>query len=106
FVCNPASGIVRVRRDGTHELFASHARERTIICSNYGLFDSAGNYYVTDSGQWMKQNGALLRFTSDGRGEVIAGPFGYANGLALSADEKTLFMVESDFDRVWQFDLD
>lgn len=105
FVCNPASGIVRVKRDGTHELFASHAGDRKIICSNYGLFDTAGNYYVTDSGQWMKQNGALLRFTPDGRGEVIAGPFGYANGLALSADEKLLFMVESNTNRVFLIEL-
>ena len=36
---------------------------------------------------------------------VIGGPFGYANGLALSADERYLFMVESDTDRVYRFDL-
>jgi gluconolactonase len=47
----------------------------------------------------------LLRFEPDGRGKVIAGPFGYANGLALSADERTLFMVESDTDRVVRFAL-
>src|SRR5206468_1650908 len=33
------------------------------------------------------------------------GPFGYANGLALSADERWLFMVESDTDRVYRFEL-
>jgi gluconolactonase len=65
------------------------------------LFDRAGNYWVTDSGQWMKQNGFLLRFTPDGRGQVIAGPFGYANGLAMSSDETALFMVESNTNRVF-----
>jgi gluconolactonase len=103
FVCNPAQGIVRVRRDGTHRLFVSHAEEHKIVCANYGLFDRAGNYWVTDSGQWTKQNGFLLRFTPDGRGEVVAGPFGYANGLALSADEATLFIVESNTNRVFRF---
>jgi gluconolactonase len=103
FVCNPAKGIVRVRRDGTDQLFASHAGEHKIVCANFGLFDRAGNYWVTDSGQWMKQNGFLLRFTPDGRGEIVAGPFGYANGLAISADDGTLYMAESNTNRVWRF---
>src|SRR5205814_1413220 len=60
---------------------------------------------VTDSGNWKKNNGYLLRFTPDGRGQIVAGPFGYANGLALSADEKSLFMVESNTDSVLRFEL-
>jgi gluconolactonase len=51
----------------------------------------------------MKQNGFVLRFTLDGRGEILAGPFGYANGLALSADERHLYMVESDSDSILRF---
>ena len=105
FVCNAALGIVRVSSSGESSLFASHAGDHKLICPNYGLFDSAGNYYVTDSGNWKKGNGYLLRFTSDGRGEILAGPFGYANGLALSADEKSLFMVESNTDSVLRFEL-
>jgi gluconolactonase len=104
FVCNPAKGVVRVRRDGSHELFASHTGGHKIVCANFGLFDPAGNYWVTDCGQWMKQSGFLLRFTPDGRGEVVAGPFGYANGLAITADGRTLFMVESNTNRIWQFE--
>lgn len=105
FVCNPQHGIVRVKADGTFTIFASHAGEHKIICPNYGLFDLAGNYYVTDSGQFRKRNGYLLRFAPNGDGKIIAGPFGYANGLALSADEKTLFMVESDTNSVMKFEI-
>jgi gluconolactonase len=36
---------------------------------------------------------------------VLAGPFGYVNGLALSADERHLFMVESDSDSVLRFEI-
>src|SRR6185295_1982200 len=86
FVCNPALGIVKVFPDGKFSVFATHAGEHKLICPNYGLFDSNGNYYVTDSGQFRKKNGYLLRFTPDGKGQVVAGPFGYTNGLALSAD--------------------
>jgi gluconolactonase len=98
FVCNPARGLIRVRRDGSFEKFGDHP----LTCANFAVFDVGGNLYVTDSGQWRKENGFLCRFTADGRGEIVAGPFGYANGLALTADEKTLFMVESNTNRVYR----
>jgi gluconolactonase len=105
YVCNPSLGLARVEADGRHTVFATGASKHQMICPNYPVFDRHGHLYVTDSGNWKKHNGALLRFEPDGSGRVIAGPFGYANGLALSADERTLFMVESDTDRVYRFDL-
>jgi gluconolactonase len=77
-----------------------------MICPNYGLFDRRGNYYVTDSGNWKKRNGRLLRFAPDGSRQEIGGPWGYANGLALSADERRLFLVESDTDSIFRVDLE
>ena len=100
FVCNPAHGVVRVDRSGKWSVFA-----KDMICPNYGLFDKHGNYYVTDSGNWKKRNGRLLRFTPDGARDEIGGPWGYTNGLALSADERQLFLVESDTDRIYSIDL-
>jgi gluconolactonase len=106
FVCNPALGIVRVQPDGRFFVFATHAGDHKLICPNFGLFDSKGNYYVTDSGNWKKTNGYVIRFSAEGgKGEILAGPFGYANGLALSADEKTLFVVESCTDSVLRFEI-
>ena len=58
------------------------------LAPNFAVFDTAGNLYVTDSGQWKKQNGWLLKFDPAGNGQILAGPLGYANGLALSLDEK------------------
>ncbi len=104
FVCNPQHGVVRVSRAGVWSVFARSVGTRRLICPNYGLFDSAGNYYVTDSGNWKKRNGCLLKYAGDGKGEIVAGPFGFANGLALSADERHLYMVESDTDSVYRVD--
>jgi gluconolactonase len=103
FVCVSGVGIVRVATNGEHSVFATHAGDHRIIAPNYMLFDRRGRIYVTDSGNWMKRNGFVLGFDPDGRGKVLAGPFGYANGLALSADEGHLFMVESDSDSVRRF---
>jgi gluconolactonase len=105
FVCNAQHGIVHVKPSGEFSVFASHAGSHKLVCPNYGLFDFAGNYYVTDSGVFRKRNGYVLRFTPDGAGEIVAGPLGYTNGLALSADEKHLFMVESDTDSVLRFEV-
>jgi gluconolactonase len=106
FVCVSGVGIVRVSKHGEHHAFATHAGDHQIVAPNYLVFDRGGRLYVTDSGNWMKRNGHLLQFEADGRGKVMAGPFGYANGLALSEDAQSLFMVESDSDSVLQFDID
>ena len=103
FVCNPQHGVVRVEPTGRFSVFVSAVGTHKLICPNFGVFDAVGNYYVTDSGNWGKRNGWVLRFTPDGRGEKLAGPFGYTNGLALSADGQSLFMVESDSDSVMRF---
>jgi gluconolactonase len=105
FVCVSGVGIVRVSENGEHQVFATHAGDHKIIAPNYLLFDRSGRLYVTDSGNWMKRNGFVLRFEPDGRGDVLTGPFGYANGLALSADERHLFMVESDSDSILRFEI-
>lgn len=105
YVCNSKLGIFRVEAGGQHALFASEADRHKIVCPNYPVFDRQGRLYVSDSGKWKQRNGFLFRFDPDGSGRVIGGPFGYANGLALSADERWLFMVESDSDRVYRFEL-
>jgi gluconolactonase len=98
WVCNPKHGIVRVKSSGEWSVFAGD-----MICPNFGLFDHEGNYFVTDSGNWMKRNGRLLRFDRHGNRDVLLDGYGYTNGLAL--DGQTLFMVESDTDRVFAIDV-
>ena len=105
YVCNAKLGLMRVEADGRHALFGTEAGGQRIVSPNYPVFDRRGRLYVSDSGKWKQRNGFLLRFEPDGSGHVIGGPFGYANGLALSADERWLFMVESDTDRVYRFGL-
>jgi gluconolactonase len=103
--CNPSLGLVKVDRSGKHHVFADRAAGHKILTPNFAVYDSAGNLYLTDSGAFRKNNGYLLRFDPAGNGQVIAGPLGYANGLALSLDEKWLWMVESDQNRVLRFEL-
>jgi gluconolactonase len=99
-VCNPQHGLLMVKKDGSHRVFATHAGERKLICPNYPVFGPDGALYVTDSGNWRKRNGVVIRYTADGRGEIVTEPMGYTNGLAMTADGGTLYMVESDTNSV------
>jgi gluconolactonase len=105
YACVPIHGVVHVAPNGKWDVVAKEASGQKIVTPNYGVFDRAGNYFVTDSGNWGKQNGSLIRIAPSGDAKIIAGPFGYANGLSLSADEKHLFMVESNTNRVFKLDL-
>lgn len=105
FVCVSGVGIVRVSKSGKHSVFATHAGNHSIVAPNYLLFDRRGRIYLTDSGNWMKRNGYLLRFDLNGYGVVLAGPMGYTNGLSLTANERFLYMVESDTDSIWRFEI-
>ena len=104
-VCNPRLGLARVDRSGSSEVFADQAGDHKLFCPNFPVFDARGNLYVSDSGKWLAENGCLCRFTPDGTGRVIFGPMGYANGLALSLDERFLFMVESNTNSVLRLEL-
>lgn len=105
YVCNTKLGLFRGNADGQYSFFATQAGDHKLICPNYLVFDRRGRLYVSDSGKWKDRNGCILRFDERGEGQVLGGPFGYANGLALSADERWLFMAESDTDRVLRFQL-
>jgi len=52
-----AWGIVRVKESGEFSLFRNSCRRaQNSFCPNYGLFRfPRENYYVTDSGQWKKE---------------------------------------------------
>jgi gluconolactonase len=67
---------------------------------NFAVFDHKGNLYFSDSGHWDRANGYVYRVSSSGKAGYFAGPFAFANGLAMSADDQYLFVVESQRDRV------
>jgi gluconolactonase len=104
-VCCVGRGLVRVARDGSHRVFAGRAGDHTIVTPNFPLFDPEGNLFVSDSGTWGEGDGCVARFDPAGRGRIVGGPFGYANGLALDAGARLLFMVESDSDSVLRFEV-
>lgn len=75
-------------------LLASSVDEVPIQIPNYPVFDEAGNLYVSDSGGFRTVTGRIYRFDQEGNGILWhAGPFSFANGMALSPDRQWLYVV-------------
>lgn len=103
---DPSGRVEEVVCTGGFHVFSQRVRGREIMSANHLVFTSSGTLYASDSGRWKERNGCLLRFSGSAEsGDVAGGPFGYANGLALSQDERFLFMVESDSSRIYRFEI-
>jgi gluconolactonase len=77
-------------------LLADKVEGRPMQIPNYAVFDNAGNLYVSDSGEFRKENGRIYRFDTQGNGKIWhAGPFAFANGMALSVDQQKLYVVST-----------
>ena len=61
--------------------------------------------YASDP-NWARETGQLWRIDPDGRVTLLASDLGTTNGLALSPDERVLYVGESVQRRVLAFDLD
>jgi len=97
---------VRVQKDGKSTLFADSAGPRKLVQPNYSVFDSQGNLYVSDSGQWSASSGCVVRFDTQGEGEIFLDPpQPFPNGLALSQDERFLFIAQSHTDDVLRVEI-
>jgi gluconolactonase len=80
----------------TKEVWAEGPPGRPFTTPNWGAFDAAGNYYLSDSGDWGGANGCLWRIPPGGEAELWSEDVtNFPNGLALSADGTTLYVLES-----------
>jgi gluconolactonase len=92
--------LQRVDRSGRVLATIDRVDGQKLETPNFSVFDSQGNLYFSDSGKWYSGNGCVYRLSASGIAERFAGPFAFANGLCLNAAEDSLFVVESQLDRV------
>ncbi len=101
FICNlKKHALIHVTRKGKVLNSWTRSGRRKFHTPNFSVFDSEGNLYFSDSGQWMQNDGYVYVLRTNGRVEEFAGPLAFPNGLSLSADEKTLFVVQTTADNV------
>jgi gluconolactonase len=86
---------------GAVELLCRQIDGRTLVASNYPIVDRAGNIWCSHSTfdqerSWQGlADGFVYRVRPDGRAEIMADGFQFANGLALDADESHLYVCQS-----------
>jgi gluconolactonase len=97
YVCNAGlHQVQRVNQKGEFSTFCDRAPDGPLLIPNYGYFDSKGSYFFSDSGEYWKPSGRLIRVRPDGRPEsLIGGNWHFSNGLAMSPKDGSIFMIES-----------
>jgi gluconolactonase len=102
YICDMGRhALVKVSARGEVSIIADSAEGRKLGTPNFSVFDSRGNLYFSDSGEWKQANGVVYRLDVEGVVRLFApGPFHFTNGLALDAAERYLYVVESNLDRV------
>ena len=102
YACVTKTRVVsKVNRDGTTSTFCDRVDGSLLRTPNFCVFDRQGDLFLTDSGDYHHATGRLLRIHRDGTPESLLGDhLNFPNGLALSADGKTLYMIESTSSKV------
>lgn len=97
YVCDLAGHCVhRVTPDGSSSVYSCGAPGRPMKTPNYPAFDSAGNLYVSDSGDWKANNGCIFRVAPGGATEVWTDKVtNFPNGIALHPSGSHLYVVVS-----------
>lgn len=71
------------------------------------LFDSSGNLFFTDQGQTGMQDptGRVYRMCGDGRVDLLVDTIPSPNGMALSPDERVLYVAVTRANQIWRLPL-
>lgn len=101
-VCDVGGGrLLRLGRDLTVETILSG-----ISFPNFAVFDAAGTIYLTDSGDYYRKDGRLIKVGLDGGVEIlVATGLGYPNGLVIDPAGDWLYLAESTGGRILRYRL-
>jgi gluconolactonase len=101
FVCNFKLGaLIQIDRSGKVVRAWDRVGQYRLRTPNFAVFDREGNLYFSDSGEFKKNDGFLFVLRPNGRIEQLLSSLAFPNGLSLSADEHTLYVVQSTRDNV------
>jgi gluconolactonase len=89
--------VLRIDPDGAVETVFDSVAGRPLAHPNFPLFGADGTLWLTASGRWFDtDDGVVIRMPPGGTPEVVIDDAPrWTNGLALSPDERTLFVLES-----------
>jgi gluconolactonase len=104
--------VIRIDRSGKVETLADKWEGKRLNAPNDIVVRSDGNVYFTDPAFGDQEKDRALdfygvyRITPQGKLEIVAKPTGRPNGIALSPDQRILYVDNSDERNVRAYDLD
>jgi len=111
-VANLAGSVQRLdTRTGRHEVLVTHAGDRPTTTPNFPVVDRRGRIWVSNSTARAEVMDAVHAPAGDGflfrieggRAEVVADELWFANGVALDAAERFVYVAETMAFRVTRF---
>lgn len=98
---------------GVHETLLAEVGGKRLTSANYPVMDEAGNVWCANSTHaetWPqaldgRADGFIFVLRPDGSSEIVAEGLKFPNGMALSADEKTLYCAQTSGADVMAFDI-
>lgn len=104
-VCDAGSSCIWrvIPATGAYEVFTDRSPEGLLILPNWGCFIPDGRFLFTDSGHWKGSDGRIMVVGSLG-GEASTWCTelrAFPNGMALSEDGSSVWIVESAPGRLW-----
>jgi len=90
------SEVARISPTGVVETYSRGTADHPFRVPNFSAFGDEGNLYVTDSGDWGRDDGLVFRIERDGATVVWSDTVPrFPNGCCLSADGGWLYVIES-----------
>ena len=105
YVADRVKGIIAISPEGKIRVIVDHYQGKKFNGPNDLIFDSRGNLYFTDPHGSSAENpfGCVYRLLSDGEITCLASGLAFPNGLALSQDEKYLFVADTRKNRILRY---
>ena len=97
--------VVAIMPNGSVTALATEFAGKPLRRPNDLIMDRKGGIYFTDPGRNTPEGSYVLYRRPDGEVVLIDNEFFFPNGLTLSLDEKTLYVVDVNSEHVYAFDI-
>jgi gluconolactonase len=97
--------IMRIEKDGKHTILANTFEGKRLSRPNDLVLKSNGSLYFTDNGRGPGALPSSAYLLKDGKLQIVTRELASPNGIALSPDEKYLYVNDISKKTVWRFDV-